>query len=65
MKQIEIDYAKRDPFSRARAKVLSDAIHALCALWCVEFDDLQPTDEERAEARTQIRRALEVLNGPS
>ena len=63
MQQSEIDYAKRDPNSRARAKVLNDAICALCAFWCAEHGELEPTVVEREEAALRIVRALEVLSG--
>ena len=64
MRPMEVDIAKRDPNSRARAKVLTDAVYALCALWCAEHGELEPTDAERAEAAASLLRAVEVLNGP-
>ena len=63
MQQSAIDYAKRDPNSRVRAKIMSDAIGALCAFWCADHGFLEPTDDEAAKAAVAIRRALEVLNG--
>ncbi len=65
MNKRDVDAAKRFPHSKARQRVLEEAMNAIAAVLLVMLGELEATPEQSDEAILSMNLLMEVLDGTS